>query len=176
MNSYKGRLLIVDDEFELRELIELQLQPMVKATGCTIELAEDGADALAKVKLEPFDAIISDITMPKMSGLELLFQLREMGSDVPFVLLTGYGDKSKAVEALRLGAFDFLEKPWESEKLIETLTRALNHGIGLREIENELQRMATSEFLVDDTLLKPELERTKKTMEVVREQKKPKAG
>jgi DNA-binding NtrC family response regulator len=133
----KARILIVDDEEDLRDVLEHQLKPL----GCSIELAVNGREAFAKVEAARFDAILSDISMPEMNGLEFLAKVRERGIDTPFVILTGFGDKAKAVEALRLGAFDFLEKPWEPELLRATMKSAVDLGSMMRELDSDMEKM-----------------------------------
>jgi DNA-binding NtrC family response regulator len=130
----KKRLLIVDDEEDLRDILAHQL----KQLGAEIVLAENGRVALELVKAEKFDAVLSDISMPEMTGLEFLAGVRAFECQTPFVILTGFGDKSKAVEALRLGAFDFMEKPWDPDQLRRTINDAMELGVRMRSIEDEL--------------------------------------
>jgi DNA-binding NtrC family response regulator len=131
-----ARILIVDDEEDLRDVLTYQLHPL----GAEIVTAENGRVGLELAKKTLFSAILSDISMPELSGLEFLAQLRKDGIETPFVILTGFGDKTKAVEALRLGAFDFLDKPWEPEKLRQTLKTAMEHGALLQSLEAELDK------------------------------------
>lgn len=157
------RLLIVDDEEDLRDVLAHQL----KALGAEIETAENGRVALEKVKSNQYDAILSDISMPEMNGLELLSRIREAGIDTPFVFITGYGDKVKAVEALRLGAFDFLEKPWEPERLRSAVRSALDYGSKLRGLAADLEdSMKSSKDLPDDQ--KKKIEAMHKALHVLK--------
>lgn len=133
----KARILIVDDEEDLRDVLAHQLRGL----NATIDTAENGRTALGLAKQNWYDAILSDISMPEMSGLEFLAGLREKGVDSPFVFLTGFGDKSKALEALRLGAFDFMEKPWEPETLRTTMGKAVELGLRLRNLDAELEQI-----------------------------------
>ena len=119
-----GKLLIVDDEIEIIELLTNVLKASVKE----IHTAKNGQEALEKLKTEHFDAVLSDINMPKMDGLNLLKQIRNEGIQIPFVILTAHGDKKLAIEALKLLAYDFLEKPWEDEELITSINRAIRLG------------------------------------------------
>jgi DNA-binding NtrC family response regulator len=132
-----ARILIVDDEEDLRDVLSHQLRSL----GATIDTAENGRAGLEMVKANWYDAILSDISMPEMTGLEFLSGVRALSLDTPFVILTGFGDKAKAVEALRLGAFDFLEKPWEPEHLRKTLSQAIELGRSMRDIESELDKI-----------------------------------
>ncbi|MCX7977490.1 MAG: response regulator [Bdellovibrionaceae bacterium] len=117
-------LLIVEDEEEIREILTESLQGLVDE----FILAENGQEALDIVKGRPVDAIVSDINMPKLDGLKFLSALRDAGLHTPFVVLTGYGDKRIAVEALRHGAMDFLDKPWDPEELRKVVGKAIEVG------------------------------------------------
>lgn len=140
----KRKILIVEDEEGLRELITDQLSSLVRNGHYEILEAADGQTALALATAEHFAAIVSDIAMPKMNGLEFVKQLRQQGVDSPVVFLTGFADKEKAVEALRLGAYDFLEKPCPGELLLLTVRRAMQFGSRLKEIEKGLDRILTN--------------------------------
>ncbi|OQW49170.1 MAG: hypothetical protein A4S09_03645 [Proteobacteria bacterium SG_bin7] len=134
MNA-KATLLVVEDDHDLQEVLfeQLQLLPI------NIVLAENGASALKIVNggERTIDAILSDINMPEMNGLELLKNLREMDNFVPFVFLTGYGDKAKVIEALKLGAFDFLEKPYQQSELFSVIKKSCELGQQLSSLEEE---------------------------------------
>ena len=101
------RILLVDDEELNREyMAELLLE-----RGYRVETAVDGLDALARLKAEPFDLLVTDLNMPRLDGLGLLRKLGEEGLEVSALLITAFGSVEAAVEALKLGALDFLEKP-----------------------------------------------------------------
>lgn len=123
--SRKPILLIVEDEPELRELLKLQCESSVYS----IEAVEDGAIALRRVlekanSDKKIDVIVSDINMPNLNGIELLESLRKNRIDIPFIFITAYADKEKAIKALKLGAYDFLEKPYDPDLLLKTLLTA----------------------------------------------------
>lgn len=120
-----ANLLIVDDEADLREVLSATLGDAFP----NYTLAKDGQEAFELLKSSKFHAVLSDINMPRMTGLELLREVRAMGLTTPFVILTAYGDKQKAVDALKLGAFDFLDKPWNNENLFDIVGRALELGL-----------------------------------------------
>lgn len=119
-----GRLLIVDDEPEIREL----LHEALSSIAAEVEVAVDGQEAYEKIKTGQFTTVLSDIKMPRLSGLELLAKLRAENNFIPFIILTAYGDLPKTLEALKNGAMDFLDKPWKDEVLIEVVNRALELG------------------------------------------------
>lgn len=121
-------ILVVDDEPDIVEILGSVLQEL----GCEIISAFDGAAALNVVKSRQVDAIISDLMMPEMDGLTLLRQLRAEGYLLPFVILTGHGDQTSTVNALRLGAFDFLSKPFDSDAVVNTMRQALQNAAAMR--------------------------------------------
>ncbi|MBI4436465.1 MAG: sigma-54-dependent Fis family transcriptional regulator [Candidatus Omnitrophica bacterium] len=102
-----GRILIVDDE----PLIRKSLYETLRFEGYEAEMASDGEEALQKIERLPIDIVIADIKMPKFSGIDLLKQVREKHPEIPVILITGYGTIDQAVEAMRLGAADYITKP-----------------------------------------------------------------
>ncbi len=109
----KATILLVDDESEIRDIMGI----LVSSLGCDFLEAGDGEEALEVLKKEHVDVIISDIMMPRMSGMTLLKILREEGNSDPFIFVTAYPSKDTTVQALRLGAFDFIEKPFDAEEI-----------------------------------------------------------
>jgi DNA-binding NtrC family response regulator len=112
-----GRILIVEDRDSLRRMLELAL----RQEGYEVVAAADGAAALARLAERGFDLVLTDLKLPDLSGIEVLAASRQAQPRVPVVVLTGYGTVGTAVEAMKLGAFDFLEKPLE----IDDLTRLI---------------------------------------------------
>lgn len=107
--SERSLVLVVDDEEDIREILGMQIEDLeFEWIG-----AQNGEEALEILAREPVDVVVSDITMPKMNGIDFLRNSRLNGYDKPFIVLTGNATKNTAMEALRLGAFDFLEKPFE---------------------------------------------------------------
>ncbi|MCG3184265.1 MAG: Response regulator MprA [Planctomycetes bacterium] len=105
----KPRILIVDDKASMRDMLAMALA----AKGMDVTQAENGARALELAKATRFDAIVSDLKMPKLDGLGLLRALSEKGEPPPFIMITAHGSVKDAVEAMSLGASDFMEKPFE---------------------------------------------------------------
>jgi len=114
------KILIVDDESEMRLALETTLQ----REGYRPETAADGEQAWGKIRSEPFDLIITDVKMPKMPGLELLRAVKQHSPATIVIMMTAYGDIDNAVEAMKVGAFDYLLKPFSAEILISTVNRA----------------------------------------------------
>ena len=127
MDETKAKLLIVDDEPDIREILK-ETMGSIEDLPLEIETAEDGQQALEKIRVTKYDAVLSDIRMPRMDGMELLTKIRGEGIFVPFVILTGHGDKALTVEALQKGAMDFLDKPWKVEVLEVTIKKAIEVG------------------------------------------------
>ena len=129
------RILIVDDEDSIR----ISLQRLLEYNGYETRLAEDGFRALELLAEEPVDVVLLDIKMPRMDGLEVLQRIRER-TDGPFVVMvTAHGDTQTAVECMKLGADDYLEKPWEQERLLTVIRNGLRQRQQAREIR-ELRR------------------------------------
>ena len=120
----KSRLLIVEDDSDIRELLKHFMKDFVDE----IVEAENGAAALQYVKAQEFDTILSDIEMPQMNGLKFLAYVRSLGHMTPFIVLTAHGDHTRALEALSLGAFDFITKDSKKKLVIESVASALKIG------------------------------------------------
>jgi DNA-binding NtrC family response regulator len=116
-----ARILIVDDEVLMREMAGESL----RRQGHDVVLGRNGQEGLELLNRHNPDLVLSDFKMPQMTGVEFLRRVRETHAEVPFVIMTAHGTVSVAVEAMRLGAWDFLEKPFEVEVLELTVARAL---------------------------------------------------
>ena len=118
------RVLIVDDE----ESIRVTLEKLLAYEKYRTVTAVDGPSALAAVEDERIDIVLLDIKMPGMDGLEVLEKLKHMREDLPVVIISGHGTIATAVEATRLGAFDFIEKPIDLDRLLLTIRNGLRQG------------------------------------------------
>ena len=120
-SNQANRVLIVDDEKSVREALSqtLQLEDYETAACC------NGKEAIDALDDSWPGIVITDINMPQMDGIELLTRIRAMDPQLPVIVLTGHGNISIAIDAIRQGAYDFLEKPFSNEVLIETVSRAL---------------------------------------------------
>ena len=114
------KILIVDDEPEMR----IAITEALKREGHQTEAAENGADALLRLEGEAFDLVISDVKMPKMSGQDLLREIKEQWPHTRVIMMTAYGTIDNAVESMKQGAFDYLLKPFSIEILAGTVNRA----------------------------------------------------
>lgn len=160
--SAKPWLLVVEDDIDVREAILDSLTEV----ECQIETAENGKEGFEKVKTGKFTAVMSDINMPVMNGLDFLAEVRKWGSDIPFVVLSAFADKQNTVKALRMGAMDFLDKPFDIDQLIEVINRALNLGAKVRELDAELQKMQEQKNLTTEQV--KQLREAKKFMMMMR--------
>jgi DNA-binding NtrC family response regulator len=118
----KAKLLIVDDDQNFRLILRATLEDEGYQK---IAMAEDGNEAITMVKKEKFDVVLCDIFMPNISGFEVLKFIREQPHPAPVIMVTAYKDLKLAIEAKKLGAFDFVAKPFIRADLMETIQRAL---------------------------------------------------
>src|SRR5688572_25061549 len=116
----RGRVLVVDDKENILKLF-------ARLLGDTYEVtcAEDGARALALVAAQEFDVVVSDVRMPGADGFEVLRAVKSRYPDTEVVMMTGYATVQDAVEAMRAGAFDYLQKPFLPDAAAELVTRAM---------------------------------------------------
>lgn len=123
MTEVRERVLVVDDEPDLAESCAYFLE----RAGYEARTAASAPEALELLKQESFGVVVSDVRMPRMSGMELLTAIRERDQDIEVLLLTGYPDLQMAVSAIKQGAFDYLAKPYGEEDLIERVGKAMAH-------------------------------------------------
>jgi DNA-binding NtrC family response regulator len=118
------RILVVDDEKSIRNT----LKDVLEYEKYEVFLAEDGASGIDQFAQEAFDVVLCDIKMAKMDGIEVLQKLLEITSDVPVIMISGHGNIDTAVDSIKKGAFDFLEKPLDLNRLLITIRNALERG------------------------------------------------
>ena len=123
------RVLLVDDETEFVETLAMRLE----TRGLRVDTADSGEAAIAKVQEKQFDAILLDLAMPGMDGIEALQRIREYNPDSQVIVVTGRATVKKATEVMRLGALDLLEKPIEIETLTELIDQAATNKFKLTE-------------------------------------------
>ncbi|MDP2336133.1 MAG: sigma-54 dependent transcriptional regulator [Bacteroidota bacterium] len=117
-----SRILVIDDERSIRNT----LKDILEFEKYEVELAEDGFKALELLKSNDFDVILCDIKMPGMDGIEVLQKVEEIKPDIPVVMISGHGNIDTAVESIKKGAFDFIEKPLDLNRLLITLRNAMD--------------------------------------------------
>jgi DNA-binding NtrC family response regulator len=176
LSESKKAILIVEDDVNLLEAMASSLNHLSNQ----IFTAENGQQALGVLKNNPhIVAILSDIRMPIMSGLELLASIRSSFNPIPFIVLTAYGDGESFQEAVRLDATDFLAKPIDEDLLQNVMTRAIEFGTQMRTVEMEIEKMIQANSILPEQ--KEAFRRAKRTVYSMRigsslYLKKPKAG
>lgn len=127
--SEKIRILAVDDEPNMRRLLEI----MLRQAGYQALVAENGHDALERLRREGADLVVSDLHMPGMNGLELLSTMRQEGLETPVIIVTAQGEVASAVAAMKLGAADYIVRPFD----LETLEIAMNRALSMTRLKTE---------------------------------------
>lgn len=123
MSAPMGKILVVDDKQMMRDSVGATLQ----RAGFAVVAASNGQSAIDLVARHRPAAVITDLKMPEMTGLELLANLKNADDSLPVVLMTAYGSVNDAVEAMKRGAFDFVQKPFEGDELVMVMRRAVEH-------------------------------------------------
>lgn len=112
-------VLVIDDEPDM----QLALTHALKKNGCQVQCADNGMDGLKKFKSQKFGLVITDMRMPKMSGMQVLQNIRALSAHVPVIMMTAYGSVNNAVTAIKAGASDYLQKPFSLETLTDTIQK-----------------------------------------------------
>jgi two-component system response regulator HydG len=148
-----NRVLVIDD----KELMRDSISTMMARAGWTVQVAADGRTALKMLARQKPEAILTDLAMPGMDGIELLREIRRVDEHLPVVMMTAYATVQTAVDAMKQGAFDYLTKPFEGDELLLTMRRAIKHASLVKEnavLKTQLQKgrgTAGVPVLVGDT-------------------------
>ncbi len=129
----QANVLVVDDEEQFLKVFSQRLE----GRGMKVDTSTSGEEALTKVKDKDFDAIILDLAMPGMSGIDTLKRIRKENPELQIIILTGHGSIEKGVEAIKEGAVDFLEKPADVNKVMEKISEAKRKKVVLVEKKHE---------------------------------------
>ena len=123
-----GRVLVVDDNRDLGKLTS----EILKERGFRVNIAFDGVSALARIKQEPYDLMLLDYKLPGISGITVLEKSHQIRPNLKTIMISAFGDKSTRARAKELGAYAFLDKPFNIEGLVKVVRKALNRkgGIG----------------------------------------------
>jgi two-component system response regulator FixJ len=139
---------VIDDDEAARESLEF----LLRTAGITVKTHESAVDFLKDIDEIKSGCIVTDVRMPEITGIELLKKLKDLKIDVPVILVTGHGDVPLAVEAMKIGAADFLEKPFDDEVLLQAVRSACNrqgskhkHQAERAEIDNRLATLSNRE-------------------------------
>src|SRR6185369_6723884 len=120
--SANGSVLIIDDEIEIRE----SLATLLELEGYAVETANDGEEGLLKMGLRAFDLVLLDFALPDRNGLEILKDIRERDPNMSVIMITAYGTVDNAVKAMQGGAQNFVQKPWDNDKLLADIRSAVS--------------------------------------------------
>ena len=142
-------VIVVDDDADVRD----SLEALLKSAGFEARLFESGAALLASFRPEEAGCIVADIRMPDMDGLTLQAKLTERKNTLPVIIITGHGDVPLAVRAMKAGALDFIEKPFDDDRLLDSVRRALdrtreerNHAAGAQEVTQRISSLTPREL------------------------------
>ena len=143
------KILIVDDDDVYREL----LKDAIEELGVEVDLSMDGVEALEKLQLTPFDILLTDLNMPRMDGLKLLNHARQIYPNILTIIITGYGSLESAIQAIREGAYDYVQKPFKIEQItvvarnaIEKVKISRDRARLLKELEGAYRKLRSLEL------------------------------
>jgi len=136
-----SKILVIDDERSIRNT----LKDILEYEKYEVDLAEDGKKGIEKVKQAEYDIVLCDIKMPGLDGIEVLEQLQQLASDTPVVMISGHGNIDTAVESIKKGAFDFIEKPLDLNRLLITIRNAMDKSTLVTETKN-LKKKVSKKF------------------------------
>jgi len=144
------KILVVDDESTAR----LLLKKILTAAGYNVSLASNGIEAVKKINNSKYDAVITDLNMPEMSGVELTKKILENEPDMIVILITAFGSIRSAIDSIRSGAFEYLTKPVDKEELLLTLNRGFEKVSLIKEnilLSRELDKIKESPISETDS-------------------------
>jgi len=155
------RILIVDDEESFRNVLTV----ILKKEGYEVEGAANGEEGLSKVASTEFDHVLCDIRMPQMDGLEFLQASKKAGTEAPIIMMSAYGTVDTAIEAMKLGAYDYISKPFKPDEIILTLKKAEERE-RLRKENELLRKEVKKEYSFENIVSKNE--KMNKIFEIIR--------
>lgn len=141
-------ILVIDDEKAIRNT----LKDILSFEGFAVEEAVDGAEGLEKIQANDYHCILCDIKMPKMDGMEVLDKVKEIKPDIPFVMISGHGNIETAVEAVKKGAYDYISKPPDLNRLLITIRNAMDKGSLVTETKQLRKRISRSYQMIGDSV------------------------
>ena len=142
-----AKILIIDDE----KAICNTLKEILSYEKYEVDIANDGAEGIKKAETGNYDLVLSDIKMPKMDGIEVLQKLQEMNPDLPVVMISGHGTIETAVDALKKGAYDYISKPPDLNRLLVTVRNALDRSSLITETKTLKRKIYKTREMVGDS-------------------------
>jgi DNA-binding NtrC family response regulator len=141
------KILVIDDERSIRNV----LKDILEYEKYTVDLAENGAEGVDCVNNNSYDAVLCDIKMPEMDGIEFLTNAMEINSELPIIMISGHGDIDTAVDSIKKGAYDFIQKPIDLQRLQITLKNALDKGKLVTETRNLKKKVSKRYEMIGDS-------------------------
>lgn len=155
-----ANILLIDDEKSIRKT----LREILEYEGYTVEEAQDGAEGLKAIQDGDFDAVLCDIKMPKMDGMEVLEKATISNPDIPFIMISGHGTLETAVDAVKKGAFDYVAKPPDLNRLLITIRNALDKSNLITETKVLKRKVTKTREIIGDS---QSIQKIKETIEKV---------
>ena len=155
------RILVIDDEESFRHMLSV----ILKREGFEVETASDGEEGVQKVMINTYDQVLCDIRMPRMDGLDFLKEVQKTGIDTTLIMMSAYGTIDTALEAMKLGAYDYISKPFKPDEIILTLKKA-DERERLRKENERLRKEVKKEYSFENIVSKNE--KMQKIFEVVK--------
>ena len=155
-------ILIIEDEAAIRRVLVKILSE--ENENYKVEEAEDGLQGIERIKISDYDLVLCDIKMPKMDGVEVLEAVKKIKPDIPFVMISGHGDLDTAVNTMRLGAFDYISKPPDLNRLLQTVRIALDRKELVVENTRLKKKVSKQYKMIGDS---PEISKIKDMIEKV---------
>ena len=147
-----NRILVIDDKENIRKLLGAHLS----GEGYSVDTAEDGENGLAMYRGNRYDLVITDVKMPGLSGLDVLQEIRKLDTDAVVLLITAFADMDDAINAMKMGAFDYLKKPFKLEEIQATVEKAFENR-RLRRENKRLRREVNKQYQFEDFVSKSEI-------------------
>ena len=141
------KILVIDDERAIRNT----LKDILSLEGFEVEEANDGLQGIGMIEKNEYNCIICDVKMPKMDGLEVLQKAKELKPDIPFIVISGHGDIETAVGAVKKGAYDFISKPPDLNRLLITIRNAMDKSSLVTETKQLRKRISRSNKMIGDS-------------------------
>ncbi len=163
MENKTDKILIADDE----QAIRIGLSELLKEEGYSVDCAEDGQETLNKLNQDQYALLLADLKMPKYDGLKILRKIRKAGMDTEVIIITGKGTISTAVRAMKAGAYDYLTKPVESERLKSIIPKVMEHyhlRVSHKNLQQQIRQLTHYEDLVGQS---EQMQQIYKTIEAV---------
>ncbi len=140
-------ILVIDDERAIRNV----LKDILSNEGYKTEEAADGEEGFKKFSSANFDVVLCDIKMPKMDGLEFLQKATEANPDVPIIMISGHGNIETAVEAVKKGAFDYISKPPDLNRLLITIRNATDKNVLVKETKTLKRKVSKTQEIIGES-------------------------